>query len=66
MDATRSRRTRDGARQAWYAARRQWRFARRFGLAGGASAPGAFSWAAAVVSVGPGTRLRPLAMAGGW
>jgi hypothetical protein len=32
MDATRPRRTRDRARQAWYARHRQWRFARFLGL----------------------------------
>jgi len=32
MDATRPRRTRDRARQAWYAGQRQWRFARRLGF----------------------------------
>ena len=33
MDATRSRRTRDQARQGWYARYRQWRFARYLGFA---------------------------------
>ena len=33
MDATRPRRTRDRARQQWYASRRQWRFARFMGVA---------------------------------
>jgi hypothetical protein len=32
MDATRTRRTRDRARQAWYARYRQWRFARYLGF----------------------------------
>jgi hypothetical protein len=32
MDATRARRTRDQARQAWYARHRQWRFARFLGF----------------------------------
>jgi hypothetical protein len=32
MDATRARRTRDRARQAWYARHRQWRFARFLGF----------------------------------
>ena len=32
MDATRARRTRDRARQAWYARHRQWRFARYLGV----------------------------------
>jgi hypothetical protein len=32
MDATRARRTRDPARQAWYARHRQWRFARFLGF----------------------------------
>ena len=32
MDATRARRTRDRARQAWYARQRQWRFARFLGF----------------------------------
>jgi hypothetical protein len=32
MDGTRTRRTRDRARQAWYARHRQWRFARFLGL----------------------------------
>jgi hypothetical protein len=35
MDATRARRTRDRARQAWYARHRQWRFARFLGFGGG-------------------------------
>jgi hypothetical protein len=33
MDATRKRRRKDRARQAWYAYRRQWRFARFLGFA---------------------------------
>jgi hypothetical protein len=32
MDATRTRRTKDRARQAWYAAERQRRFARHMGF----------------------------------
>jgi hypothetical protein len=40
MDATRTRRTRDGARQAWYACHRQWRFARFLGFVGGIEALG--------------------------
>jgi hypothetical protein len=32
MDATQARRTRDGARRAWYAAHRRWRFARFLGF----------------------------------
>jgi len=32
MDATRARRTRDRARQSWYARHRQWRFARFLGF----------------------------------
>jgi hypothetical protein len=32
MDATRTRRVRDRARQAWYARHRQWRFARHLGF----------------------------------
>jgi hypothetical protein len=32
MDATRARRTKDQARQAWYAANRQRRFARHLGF----------------------------------
>jgi hypothetical protein len=32
MNATRSRRMRDRARQVWYARHRQWRFARHFGF----------------------------------
>ena len=32
MDATRSRRTKDRVRQAWYAQRRQHRFAHRLGF----------------------------------
>ncbi len=32
MDATRVRRTRDRARQTWYAKHRQWRFARFLGF----------------------------------
>src|SRR4051794_9088664 len=32
MDATRARRTRDHARQSWYAGQRQWRFARHLGF----------------------------------
>ena len=35
MDATRARRTRDRARQSWYARHRQWRFARFLGFGGG-------------------------------
>lgn len=38
MDATRTRRTRDRARQGWYACYRQWRFARYLGFADGAEA----------------------------
>ncbi len=33
VDATRTRRTRDRARQDWYARQRQWRFARFLGFA---------------------------------
>jgi hypothetical protein len=32
VDGTRARRTRDKARQAWYARHRQWRFARFLGF----------------------------------
>ena len=39
MDATRARRTRDRARQGWYARYRQWRFARYLGFAEGPEAP---------------------------
>jgi hypothetical protein len=39
MDATRARRTRDRARQGWYARYRQWRFARYLGFADGLEAP---------------------------
>ena len=39
MDATRARRTRDRARQSWYARHRQWRFARFLGFGGGVQAP---------------------------
>ena len=39
MDATRARRTRDRARQQWYARHRQWRFARFLGFG---SAAGVF------------------------
>jgi hypothetical protein len=40
MDGTRARRTRDRARQAWYAWHRQWRFARFLGfLNSGGPAP---------------------------
>jgi hypothetical protein len=39
MDATRSRRTRDRARQKWYASRRQRRFARFMGVAPSSQAP---------------------------
>jgi hypothetical protein len=35
MDATRARRTRDRARQGWYASYRQWRFARYLGFIDG-------------------------------
>ena len=35
MDATRTRRTRDQARQGWYARHRQWRFARYLGFPAG-------------------------------
>ena len=38
MDATRARRTRDRARQGWYARYRQWRFARYLGFAVGPEA----------------------------
>jgi hypothetical protein len=38
MDATRARRTRDRARQGWYACYRQWRFARYLGFADGPEA----------------------------
>jgi hypothetical protein len=38
MDATRARRTRDRARQKWYARYRQQRFARFLGFAQGVSA----------------------------
>lgn len=38
MDATRARRTRDRARQGWYARYRQWRFARYLGFADGPEA----------------------------
>jgi hypothetical protein len=34
MDATRTRRVRDRARQDWYARHRQWRFARHLGFVG--------------------------------
>jgi hypothetical protein len=37
MDATRSRRTRDRARQVWYARQRQRRFARFLGFTPGAA-----------------------------
>ena len=43
MDATRRRRTRDRARQAWYAACRQRRFARFLGFLGAGSASPAVS-----------------------
>jgi hypothetical protein len=39
MDATRPRRTRDRARQQWYARQRQWRFTRFLGVADPARAP---------------------------
>jgi hypothetical protein len=39
MDATRKRRTRDRARQAWYAGCRQRRFARFLGFVGAGSMP---------------------------
>jgi hypothetical protein len=39
MDATRNRRTRDRARQGWYARYRQCRFARYLGFADGPEAP---------------------------
>jgi hypothetical protein len=39
MDATRARRTRDRARQKWYARYRQQRFARFLGFAQGTRAP---------------------------
>jgi hypothetical protein len=39
MDATRARRTRDRARQGWYARHRQWRFARYLGFVVGPEAP---------------------------
>jgi hypothetical protein len=40
MDATRARRTRDRARQRWYARHRQLRFARFLGFAGKAADQG--------------------------
>jgi hypothetical protein len=40
MDATRPRRTRDRARQAWYARHRQRRFARMLGFAKGEAESG--------------------------
>jgi hypothetical protein len=39
MDATRTRRTRDRARQGWYACYRQLRFARYLGFADGLDTP---------------------------
>lgn len=39
MDATRARRTRDRARQGWYARYRQWRFARYLGFGEGVESP---------------------------
>ena len=39
MDATRPRRTRDPARQKWYASCRQWRFARFMGFDARDAAP---------------------------
>jgi len=39
MDATRARRTRDRARQGWYARYRQWRFARYLGFGDGIEPP---------------------------
>jgi hypothetical protein len=39
MDATRRRRTKDRARQQWYARQRQRRFARFLGFGTGAAAP---------------------------
>ena len=39
MDATRSRRTRDRARQQWYARQRQRRFARFLGFTPGVPEP---------------------------
>lgn len=39
MDATRTRRTRDRARQGWYARYRQWRFARYLGFGDGIESP---------------------------
>ncbi len=41
MDATRARRTRDRARQGWYARHRQWRFARHLGFGDGIEPPAA-------------------------
>ena len=41
MDATRTRRTRDGARRAWYARHRQRRFARYLGFVN----DGEYPWA---------------------
>jgi hypothetical protein len=41
MDATRRRRTKDRARQRWYARQRQRRFARFPGFGTGAAAPSA-------------------------
>ncbi len=51
MDATRARRTRDRARQGWYARHRQWRFARYLGFGDGIEPP------AARPELGPSTRL---------
>ena len=55
MDGTRARRTRDRARQGWYARHRQWRFARFLGFPVGPEGP--ITWATAVGN--PSRKARP-------
>jgi hypothetical protein len=64
MDATRARRTRDRARQGWYARHRQWRFARYLGFVVG---PAPITAVIAVpvclknpMAIGPGLELAPI------
>ena len=55
MDATRARRTRDQARQGWYARYRQRRFARYLGFVGGSEAQ--LTAAAVLLSFKAGTTI---------
>jgi hypothetical protein len=65
MDATRTRRTRDQARQGWYARHRQWRFARYLGFPAGPeiaiTATITMQLSAKVrAAIGPGPDLAPI------